>query len=106
MAGNGTDTFTGGVAKLTVEPGEETIVTYTDTKNARMQGHKNTISDNSTFTFDTDGTLNGQGSPAVPDPVSITTVGGTGNSGTFTFANLPAAGSSLKIGRASCRERA
>src|SRR6185295_15351437 len=80
-----------------VDPGESITVTFSNTKNATVQVVKNTIGGNATFTFDTAGALNGQGTPAVPDPVSITTVGGTGSSNVFTFTNLPAAGSSLSF---------
>jgi uncharacterized protein YndB with AHSA1/START domain len=97
VSGDAGHSIVGDVATLDVDPGEEIVVTYTNTKEATVRVVKNAIGGDGTFDFDVGGALNGQGSPAVPDPLSITTVGGTGQSDLFTFANLPAAGSSLSF---------
>jgi hypothetical protein len=84
-------------AALHIEPGETIVVTYTNTKQATVLVVKNTIGGDDTFQFDVGGSLIGQGTPAVPNPLSITTVGGTGQSSLYTFDNLPASGQSLSV---------
>ena len=97
VAGDDDSSIANQTAALNVEPGENIIITYTNTKQATVRVVKNTIGGDDTFDFDVDGALNGQGSPAVPDPLSITTVGGSGQSSLFTFDNLPASGQSLSF---------
>ncbi len=97
VSGDAGHSIVGDVATLNVSPGETIVVTYTNTKQATVLVVKNAVGGDGTFEFDVDGALNGQGSPAVPDPLSITTVGGTGQSDLFTFTNLPAGGSSLSF---------
>ncbi len=82
-------------ATIDLDAGEVITVRFTNTQRATVLVVKNTIGGDGTFEFDVSGTLNGQGSPAVPDPLSITTVAGSGQSPLFTFSNLPAGGSSL-----------
>lgn len=84
-----------GLASVTLEAGETIHIYYIDTKKATVTVVKNTVGGDGTFSFDASGTLNGQGTPSVPDPLDITTSGGTGSSSTFVFSNLPSGGSSL-----------
>jgi hypothetical protein len=84
-------------ATFNAEAGETVTCTFTNTKQATVKVVKNTVGGNDTFNYATSGQLAGQGSPNVPNPVSVTTSGtpGTGMSSTYTFSNLPTGGQSL-----------
>jgi hypothetical protein len=85
------------VSALDLQAGETIHVAFTDTKDATVTVVKNTIGGDGTFSFASAGALAGLGTPAVPNPVSVTTASNTGSSPTFTFANLAAAGSTLSF---------
>jgi hypothetical protein len=71
--------------------------TFVNTKAATVRIDKVANGGDATFVYDISGALIGTGSPSLPDPVNVTTSGGTGSSATYTFNNLPAGGTALGI---------
>src|SRR5262249_2304071 len=65
VTGDDDSSISGPTAGLNVEPGENIVITYTDTKNATVLVQKFTIGGNATFQFESGGDLRGM--DGIPD---------------------------------------